>query len=661
MANIPDIPSFFKFDTTGSPKSKYFAIGYTGNSVYDLKTAEIYLFGDVRPENVLLDLPTGTETDTQIQYPSIRGYTVAESSLTENKIYGGESAFYAATNTADTTAATPESAGYLLFQRENTETKLIAAFNAEKNQYAEAKSEEDETTLLLQWINDTTKNAEEYKIKQEAKNLYYNTLDSEYKKMKKIQEILNNDVTYSVLFGLVSDQQKPTLNLKPEFLQRSNPPEDGLVELTEYKTAVVAYVTAIMTAFAGREAGFLTVNKDTLTKFVNSISALLALPNDTAIDGDTSDYTEKFTTYNTAGELTGFLASITNNTATINENIAQAATTSQETNTAERQLINSFIEGIDSQINSIPATNEVQTKLADAKTILDEQSTEQSKYTVAKSKKEAYDNINAITIGDDDAADYTELYTNITHPTLTLTMYTFADNQFTLNTDNTLQEGTETNPIQFNKASEFFTNVNKYYKVLEEESTYSATDDTNMKARFITKAQDKLAVLKTQAESAAKAAGNAYITEVNDKYTEFNTAIEGLNTQIDAINAETVTDVITNLYNNITAKKTEIDIYKGIVTTENISTTKDLITLEKIDEVFASFWTKLGSLSGLTNNTTLDDHIKEIEQAKELQTRKRAEQETQSREFADKLIQLNHVIQTTPYDNYMNQITGIDL
>jgi hypothetical protein len=158
------------------------------------------LFGDVQPENVLLDLPTVTETE--IQYPSIRGYKVDGESLTEEQKYGDTNPFY--TPTAAAQPPTTASTGYLLFRQE----KLIAAFNGAKTQYAEAEEADDETTLLLKWLGERGTSMAEYTPKQDAKDLYYTTLDSEYKKMKEIQGILNNN-EYKELFGLVSDQQFP--------------------------------------------------------------------------------------------------------------------------------------------------------------------------------------------------------------------------------------------------------------------------------------------------------------------------------------------------------------------------------------------------------------------------------------------------------------------
>jgi len=393
--------------------------------------------------------------------------------------------------------------------------------------------------------------------------------------MNEIQGILKNTGKYKVLFDLVSDPQKPDLQLEPMFLQRSNPAKDGLAKLTEYKNAVVAYVMAIMTEFSKKDAVYLTPNKSMYDTFVNSIQLLLKLP-----EGEIQpkcDYKTYYDNYKRINQVTEFSELVTNINVEINTKIDQATTDMQAKNTAQRILITKYIDDITTEINNIPLTNGVQTKLADANQILTNQiltktSEADDAYNVAKSKKDEYEYINKIEINDsnindsnindsNNVADYNDLYTQITNPQLVLSMYKFDTNKFTLKPNTTLEGDSATNEIPFDLASRFFKKVNTYYTVLDQPSTYSSENFTKMQAGFIQRATTALAELKIQAESAAETAGNAYITKVNAQYTEFNNEIADLNRQISSISDATTTEVIQKLHHDITYKNNEIDAY----------------------------------------------------------------------------------------------------
>ena len=154
----------FKFDigdsNSGVSQSKYFAVGY--NDQY--KIQYLYAFGDIMPENVLVDAGTNL---SHVSYPVIQTCKVDDDQLILTEC-----------NVANT--PTPNT---LLFVRTSVEVvSLIGAFDNEGHQYAHKAADNGRnleyiTQFLDMNENDRTTASAKYTIFQVQKNEFYKTLN----------------------------------------------------------------------------------------------------------------------------------------------------------------------------------------------------------------------------------------------------------------------------------------------------------------------------------------------------------------------------------------------------------------------------------------------------------------------------------------------------
>jgi hypothetical protein len=203
-----NLPDFFKFDTKSQTQdqSKYFAIGYSQVSD-DFTPKVMYAFGDVMPENILLDVPLDTKVPSNILYPTI-SRCVIDDKQDDNQILTGwktntsvNTPFYK--NTEYTELDNDTDLKYLLFVRNGRDVTLIGAFDNTGQQYAYDESG-DNMVKLQKWVEaDLTNSQYAGNIKnrdklQKQKNEFYESLNNIAEKLKEIVTINNIQRDHSV-------------------------------------------------------------------------------------------------------------------------------------------------------------------------------------------------------------------------------------------------------------------------------------------------------------------------------------------------------------------------------------------------------------------------------------------------------------------------------